>query len=301
MTPAPRHLAIALGALLLLPLAGCSDDSDPAAADGGTAVDAGPLTSQMQAVINKIKLPQKATDYAADLDGDGTKDNQIGLILEAFGSLASSFDSQDSVDKTISGGEMLVLLELFAPSATAAPKAELVVMVGSDPDSDPKNNFTGTAILAAQSGTGATLKGSIKSAKLSAGPGTVQLPLPVGSTPVVVSLKKTSVEATLTAKGMVDGVLRGAVAYGDVTGKLLPSLAAAMDKNYKDSTTSAAVKAMLQTFDGDSDGTITGTELQQNAVVGAVLKADVDSDGDGKVDAISVAAGFTAVVCNITK
>ena len=52
---------------------------------------------------------------------------------------------------------------------------------------------------------------------------------------------------------------------------------------------------------GNSDGKITADEIRNNALLKPLLAPDVDTDKDGKPDALSIGFGFTAVTCSINK
>ena len=88
----------------------------------------------------------------------------------------------------------------------------------------------------------------------------------------------------------------------DLDNKLLPGMATlANDAVGNPSVPQATKDLILNLLDTDNDGTITSTEIKNNALIGAVLAPDVDTDNDGTADALSVGIGFTAVTCTINK
>lgn len=256
----------------------------------------------MQTVINKINLPKSGKDYAIDLDGDGIKDNQIGLIVSTISLIGgASFNLQGDLDKQMAQGKVLMLFDLRAKSLVSDPGIKIQMLEGKDTDGNPADNFSGSETLAVDKTgpMGLILGGKILAGFLSAGPGNLMAPIPIGGVINNVSLKNTRLSALLTNKGMIKGQINGAIPMSDVNSKILPSLANDLDKTYK-STTDAGKKKILAAFDTDGNGTITGTDLKKNGLVGMILAADVDTDGDKTKDGMSLGIGFTAVKCKIS-
>ena len=291
---------------LLLAVA-CSDDSTGNNLDGGGgAADGGADTggggpSALQAVVNKLLLPKSEKEYAADLDGDGKQENQVGKLMAAFKALNPTYDAQADFNKFIADGKLLMLFDLKATGIANDANARLKFYLGVDTDGNAKNNFSGSAKLKVdpKGPKGLELKATIANRKLTAGPGTMSVPVPVGQTPTVVSLKATRVTATLATTGMASGKIIGAIPQADVDNKLVPALAGALDTTWKDKDTQPSTKKLLDGFDMDGDGTISGKDLKNNAIVGMLFSADVDLDGDKTKDALSMGVGFAGVTCKI--
>jgi hypothetical protein len=278
--------------------AACSDDGDTMVDAGITSDGSSTKTSALQAVVNSFTVPKTATEFTSDTDKNGTKENALGNIIAGFTPLLAGFDIQTTVGKYFTDGDIVLLLDVLAKDLTADPAMTLRVTEGTDPDKDPKNNFSGTAKLAV-SGSPADLSGTIVAGELKAGPGTVSVPLPVGLTAVTVSMKATEITATVSSTGMTTGVITGAVSQTELNAKLLPALAKALDVAWKDPTSDAATKSLIKTFDVNSDASITASDLKSSPIFSAVLKMDVDLDGDKTPDAFSLGMGFTAVPCQI--
>ena len=301
-------LCIAICLTLSLAIA-CSDDSTGSKLDGGGgggdqgADTGGGASSALQAVVSKLILPKSDKDYAADLDGDGKQENQVGKLLAAFKALNPTYDAQADINKAITEGNLLMLFDLKAKGIANDADAKLHFYLGADTDSDPKNNFSGSATLKPdpKSPANLELKAKIVTRKLTAGPGEMKIPVPVGATPTVVTLKNTTVTATLATTGMASGKIVGAIPQADVDGKLVPALAGALDSTWKKPDTSPATKNILKTFDEDKDGTISAKDLKNNAIVGLLFSADVDLNKDKTKDAISMGVGFAGVSCKIQK
>ena len=309
--------------VLALSGAGCSDDPKKIYNDGGVALDSyspseGGSPDQMvpdqtvtpdlppasssaaQTVINKLKLPASGAEYATDIDGNGTKDNQLGHIMGALKLMGgAAFDPQKDLDSQVKQGKILLLFDVKAKSIKDDAAMQLQFYLGSDLDSDATDNFNGTEEFGidSTSPTNLILPGSIASSKMAV-KGSLLVPIPIGTTPTTVTLKKASVTSTLSSTGMTSGVISGAIPFADVNKKLLPALAEQLDAAWK-SATDPTLKGLLGGMDTDKDGTIEGSDLTGNLLIGIFIKADVDTDGDKTMDAMSVGMGFTAVNCKI--
>jgi len=309
--------------VLALCWAGCSDDPVKKKNDGGVALDSytpneggspdllvpdqtvtpdlpPASSSALQTVVNKLLLPKSGNDYATDIDGNGTKDNQLGHIMGALALMGGgSFDPQKDLDSQVNKGQILLLYDVQAKSIKDDAAMQLQFFLGADLDSNPADNFSGTEEFGinSTSPTNLILPGSISGSKMAV-TGNLLVPIPIGTTPTTVTLKKASVKATLTSTGMTGGVINGAIPFADVNSKLLPALAGQLDAAWK-SATDPTLKGLLGGLDTDKDGTIEGSDLTGNLLIGIFIKADVDTDGDKTMDAMSVGMGFTAVTCKI--
>ena len=225
----------------------CSDDSTGGQLDGGGGtVDkgTGSSPSALQTVVNKLMLPKSDQDYATDLDGDGKKENQVGKLMAAFKTINPEYDAQADFNKFVADGKLLMLFDLKAKGINNDNDAKLKFYQGVDGDKDPKNNFSGSASLKIdpKGPQNLELKAKIASHKLTAGPGEMKIPIPIGTTPTLVTLKNTKVTATLATTGMASGVISGAIPQGDVDGKLVPALAKVLDDLWKAKDTKPATK-----------------------------------------------------------
>ncbi len=319
-----RRPRIAMSAIVIgLLAAGCGSSSDGAASDSGVtpaadtgiapAVDSGtlpvadsgttpppPEEPLLQSVLETMSLPTAVGEYAVDLDGSGAK-NQFGALLLAVASFG--MDLQPEIDRELDQGNLLVLMELLGSDLTTDSDVTIRAHLGEDTDGDAANNFSGSAVLkiAASSPSDATLTGAIAAGKLEAGPGTLLIPLPLGTKMVVVPLAKAVVKAQVSADGLTDGVLAGAMAKTDLDSKVLPGVVDLITEALADPNISQKNKdTMLQVLDADQNGKIEVSDLK-SGLIGSALAPDVDTDGDGAPDALSLGVGFTTVKCSIEK
>jgi hypothetical protein len=265
-------------------------------------------------VFDTITLPTAATaaTIGVDYDKDGTIDNALGAVLSAISGIAAGMDFQGVIDDSVNRGDLLQLLRIFATSLTTDPAA-LAASWGAQPKvcctstvpstcaSQAKTTcFSGSQTFSTQKGTGTFFSGAIASGKFSFGPTTMAFKLPLTPTTVVsLNLKAAYLKGTVSASGIASGVLAGAVSQSDLNTKVIPAIAVTLDTVVKDPLTDVTTKAMILTlFDTNSDGSISGTEIANNALIKTFLAGDVDVDSDG-VNELSLGLSYTAVAAKI--
>jgi len=308
---------------LVLCLAGCVDPSlggdaplDVAVADKApgpdlTAPDTLPpdmaipdlgisATSALQVVMDRIILPESGSDYCTDLDGNGTKENQLGMIMGALKLAGGAIDPQKELDTVMKQGQFLLLLDLKAHSIIQDSAVQVRCYLGQDLDSYPGDNFSGFEELGIDPASPSSLAmtGKVAMSQLVAGPGTIIIPVPISGSTSYLNLVKARMWADLSATHMKKGIVSGAVPMSEVDKKLLPVLANLLDLAWKGGASSQLAQ-LLAMLDTDKDKTIEASDLKNNALVGAFFAADVDTDGDKKMDSMSMGLGFTAVKCKI--
>ena len=195
-----------------------------------------------------------------------------------------------------------MLFELFAASLTDDPAAKVQFHIGSDLDSDPSDNFSGSEefSIAAASPPNVEMAAKLAAGKLDGGPGDFQVPIPMGISSTVVDLKQSRIAGDVSAAGIANGQISGAIPWTDVDQKLIPAIADMTDATYKSSTTPQGTKDIINLLlDLDHDGTVTADEIRNSGLLKIILKPDLDLDKDGTKDAMSVGMGFTAVSCTI--
>jgi hypothetical protein len=303
----------ALGLLTaLFALPACEDETS--GQPGGGNGDGG-VGNSVGMVVSQYKVPTteaEAKNFAYDIDGDGTVDNALGTILAALKAVAPGLDLQKEMDQNVQNGNVIMLMSLTADNLTASSSATLQTWTGKEKlccsakpcsATDAKQNcFSGANEHEPEvnSASNAVLNGAIAGATGTFGPGTVEVELPIGLWTARVKLLKAKVIGAVSATGMVDGKLAGAIAQTDLKNQVIPAVAKVLDGEMKDPTTSQANKdAIKKAFDADKDGNITAAEVEANAAVKAVMSGDVDADGDGKKEELSAAVGFTAVGAKI--
>ncbi len=274
-------------------------DGSPPPADG--PVRPPPTTSVLQVVINHFGIPTNSGEHALDLDGDSAVDNQLGAVFAVvLTAMGEGFDLQAEADRGLAEGKTLLMLDLLADDLVDSP-ARVRAHLGEDQDGNPADNFSGeeTLGISVESPKDIALDGEIKDGALRTA-GAVVMPFIVSGELVMLPFSRGRVEAQVTAAGMTQGIITGAMPMAAVNGTLMRVIAERVDESYKNPGSSADTKKQLgDLFDTNGDGTITATELSESPVVGILVKPDIDTDGDGVDDAMSAGFGFTAVPCTI--
>lgn len=303
--------------------AGCAFDTS------GCVVD--PAATDHTFVISAIDLPTSGAESLAlgfDLDGkpnDGV-DNQLGSVLASLGALSPSLDLQAAMNRQVDQGLFVLLVDVESTDlgnagASLSLYAGTTVMTPaacSDPsDVVCRQQFAGTGAFNVDPLTppAAKLKGSIASGQFNGGPGTISLRLTLGGATLSVPLHAARVQlAGLGADGWSTSgsKLGGAIAESDVTASVQPWIAnlvrAAFDTDCDVGGTppscgcvAASTGATFRNlFDKAPTQDCTLSDSEVASVIGAFLTPDVDLDGDGTNDALSLGVGVTGVAGSFT-
>ena len=252
-----RAAAIASAGLLSLALVTCGG--------GGTIVPEGP---HYHTVANKVFVPTnntQARNFGLDLNGDGTVDNQLGMVL---GTLAGmGFDIQGTIDKAVAEGSVTLLVDFQGKDFTNAAKAGLGVLLGQNPMPAACNTgetyscmtaggsactsgsagctcsgcghqFSGTATFDLATGQMLQqLPGPLVNGTFNGGPGQITLQIALASAmPITLDLIGAKAQAsgiTATSIGTTSGttttggaILAGALTQDDLNMKVIPAIQA---------------------------------------------------------------------------
>lgn len=298
----------------------------PGATDAGSdarSLDAGPPERRTY-VVSEIFLPEHAggaVQYGLDLDGDGAKDNALGQILAALSSAAgtANLSFQPSTDLGVGSATAIMLVEALAPSFTAGDISARV-LGGQHPipaacttPSDFSTcgmHLAGTGHFDVLPPTWPLLSGTVTAAVFDVGAGQSAFPFfPDGVSPVWVPLVGARIRATVSADGLMTGVLGGGIRQSDLNTIFLPAwqsaIAAAITRDCGGGprcVSNSPGEIYLMLFDADHDGAVTLVELATSSLLSTLLALDVDlldASGDpghdGTPDSLSVGIGFTAV------
>ena len=117
-----RGAAIAGAALLSLAMVTCGGTS--------TIIPEGP---HYHTVANTVLVPTnntQAREFGLDLNGDGTVDNQLGMVL---GTLAGmGFDIQGTINKAVAEGSVTLLVDYQGKDFTNTAKAGVAILLGQN-------------------------------------------------------------------------------------------------------------------------------------------------------------------------
>lgn len=288
--------------------------------DPSSCVDSGGTDDEY--VIDELLVPTSADDAVAmglDLDGNGQADNQLGKALVLF-------SLQTEVDTRLQRGDSILLADLRATDLTQATDAGVWVLNGDNPSPAPCSggicgqHLHGDATFGVATNTpdSSLVTGAVTAGHFDGGPGhiAVNLALSQSGQPLALDLIGAHVQADVSADGLTNGILAGAIPEEDMATDVLPAVAdvlaeiIAQDCPYQApdccvSQTNGDVLVSLLDTNGDCQVSV--SELANNTYVEQLLHADVDlrdNHGDynpgvdGVNDAVSLAVGFTATTAS---
>lgn len=310
----------AIGLLAALAVACGSDDIEPGSSDAALldapigsepdaalaidaqGPDAEPTPARHHWVTNALDLPTSLGEPEAlgfDLDGDGTVDNALGAALKLMADQGA--DAQPAADDAIGAGTLILLHSLTADDLVADDAASWRMLKG-DPATPPDFTGAGTFSVAADSPTDAVLDGTIEAGRFAGGPGVaiILVPFVPGTTPVLVHLAGALLRADVGSEGC-SGVVGGAITETELDTVVVPGLVNAMNERIAADcpggvcTPDSTGQQLLALFDTDHDGTVTEAEVRDSPFYTLLFRPDLDLDGDGVPESVSMGAGFTCV------
>ena len=237
------------------------------ACDGDATTDVtGPYTGATHRfVVDAVTLPRDATAalaVGADLDGDGTVENQLGAIT---GLLAVANDLSVDAASMIAAGGLASTVEITADDLTDDPRVA-VAYFGAD--GDP-----------ATAAGGALIDGRFLSNRTATtrAPGIARLRLPVftNSDPLTLPLDGMELELTPDGRGGYDGVVRGGIAQAAARAAAYAGLRQMF------ATEPDRHQVFLRGVDLDRDGVMTDAELDAS-IIATLVTADVQLFVDGR-------------------
>jgi len=300
------------------------------ACGGGDDDDGGTITGDHHTyVVSSVTVPDEASEsdqYSYDFDGDGDVDNQLGDVLIALRSAAGagSFDIQGSVDEAVNHGDILLLADVQSTALDNAGDAGLRVFYGANANPAPCLSDTDTVCgqhlaggasfeVASDSPTDAAIAGDIVNARFTGGPGNLALAIAFSGTVIKANLIEARAELTgISATGITSGKVAGGISDEELQTEVMPAVwmtltdilardctdATATNCGCADGSTGAT---LLSIFGNElEDCMMTLDELKANPLVSSLLRPDLDTDGDGTKDALSLGVGVTAVAGTYT-
>jgi hypothetical protein len=323
-----KHLPTLLLATIL-PLAGaCGSDGGD---DDGTIDPGGTDHTYVVSKVSVPTSPAEATTYGLDIDdkpndSNNGIDNQLGGVLANIGQLAMGIDVQGSIDEQVATGGIILLTNLLAKDLASASGVGMWVYLGENPNppacADANDTVCGKHLaggasfdISASSPQDATLAGKIVAGKFTGGPGTVTLQIALSAgNPIDLPLQKARAELTgISATGITGGKIGGAIAKTDLETKVYPAIAETVRTTFaRDCTvggdpngmpkcgcTGSTGPALQSTFDkSPADCMITDNEVV--VFISGLISPDIDLDGDGTADAVSLGVGVKAVAGTFT-
>ena len=262
-----------------------------AACGGEASTDVtGPYTGTTHRfVVDAVTLPRDATAalvVVADLDGDGTVEDQLGAIT---GLLAVANDLSVDAASMIAAGGLASTVEITADDLADDPSVA-VAYLGAD--GDP-----------ATAAGGALIDGGFRSNRTATTrvPGIARLRLPVftNSDPLLLPLDGMELELTPDGRGGYDGVVRGGIAQAAARAAAYAGLRQMF------ATEPDRHQVFVRGVDLDRDGAMSDAELDAS-IIATLVTADVQLFVDGRYapravgarpDSVSVALAIHLSPC----
>lgn len=251
-------------------LLGCAADLT----DGGEQT--GPCTTQ-RLRITSIHLPASGGEAATlgfDLDGDRVIDNQLGALNASLHAVYEAWDAEAWLTERLEAREVQWLAMVERCEGEREWRARLAR--GADEDGDGRPEIVDDGVPA--SGTGVAAEGGVGLVPVgyfADGAGMASDAAWEDGLSFTISVRE-GARSTMTL------VIGAAVELGDAA--LAPAAAFLTEELARGSL-------FAKTVDMNRDGTITVAELRASPSVATLLGADVDTDGDGTPDRLSI--GFS--------
>jgi len=267
-------------------------------------------------VIDHAHLPSnnnEARMYGLDLDGDGSVDNQLGMVVGTFAGMG--IPSQPALDHAIDTGAIEILADVEAADLTAGP-ATVALFDGANAMPAPcqgsgdtvcRKHLAGTATfeVASTSAHDTPLAGSIATTLLDAGPGSVHLRTMFLGAEADLALIGARIRLSQPSDAHVTaGIIAGGISQGEIDATLIPALQVAathqiaLDCSALTSPPGCGCadgstgKTFIGLFDTNQDCVVSNAEVANNSLIKALLAPDMTIDA---MPALSFGVGISAV------
>ena len=323
-----KHLPTLLLATLALPLAACGGDDG---GDGDGTID--PEGTDHTYVVSKVSVPTsgaQATMLGLDIDekendANNGIDNQLGMVIGNIGALAPDLDIQGSIDGQVDEGGIILLTNLKAKDLGSASGVGMWVYLGANPNPAPCADANDTVCRKHLAGGAsfdidpegpqdASLAGKIVAGKFTGGPGTVTLQIALSEgMPIDLPLQKARAELTgISATAITGGKIGGAIAKTDLETKVYPAIAETLRSNLAETcqppptgtpanncNCDASANQLREIFDTAPEDCVV-MDAEVVGFIAGLVSPDIDLDGDGVSDAVSLGVGVQAVAAVFT-
>ncbi len=302
-------------------------DSPVDAPEIDSPVDAPPVLVNHHFVVSRVEVPANAAQATAlglDIDGrpndaNNGIDNQLGSVLSSLAALSPATNIAASTIRAVDRGQILILADLAATDLTASPVASLRLDVGADPQPTPcagpndavcRRHLAGTGTFTRAPGIapGTPMPGAIVGSRFVGGPGAFVLPMAFGAAPIaMVPIASARAElAMIGGAGFASGKIGGAIRMADFNGVVVPAFHSMVDAVAAadcplprtpptcNCAPNSSGSTMLSLFDTDDNCTMTVVEVEN--LLGQLVVPDIDLDGNGAADAVSIGLGVVGVV-----
>ncbi|MBX3251066.1 MAG: hypothetical protein KF901_28065 [Myxococcales bacterium] len=273
-----------------------STERDAERPDAGSSVDEGERTSH---VVSFVRLPRRAHALGLDLNGDGTPDSAFGGLVELFADLDVSLTRP--LIRAIEDGRLRLLVE----TERRGRDATVVFQPGLEGPLDPSG---GGVYEASPDHAPTTFAGDATGDEgeivARAPTFTLRFPILDETSPIELTLRDVRFEGR-TSEDFLSGALGGGVRLDELRDGLFTPIAEFLDAwldadpGCPGACDDPRLAALLAMIDTGADGRIDADELATFGPIADRLAADLDLDGDGTLDAMSLGVELEAVAATI--
>lgn len=265
--------------------------------------DAGPDNvgdvEQMSHVVSFVRLPRRAHALGPDLNGDGTADSAFGGLIELFSELGISLTRP--MIRAVDEGRLRLLVE----TERRGRGATLVIHPGLEGPLDP----SGGGIYEVSPDRAPTtfigdFEGDEGDFAARADALTFHLPILEEASPIELTIHQARFEGR-AFDTFLSGALGGGVRLDSLRDGLFGPISELIDTwldadpGCPSACDDPRLAALLTMIDAGGDGRIDADELASFGPVADRLVPDLDLDGDGTLDAISLGVELEAVRATI--
>ncbi len=274
-------------------------------------------------LVSEVFLPdttESAQSIGVDMTGDGLVNNRLGSIISMLAATSPDFDVNDDVNDAIARAEIMIVLRLRTEQFGDDDVVLAQIFQGVvHNDATPLFDGQDTVALHADSALDDYVCGRLVGGELLAGPGTVRMPFPQpGMGLLMYNMQFLQLVGMTTADGWTEVMLGGGVPAEEIDTVLFPALQLWMNELIQEDPTGSMAEGMIELLDGTCNATIPGcedvvqgegecdntasppvitdTEIRCNMMMVQALSPDVDLDGDGTPDVISVGLRIESAV-----
>jgi hypothetical protein len=281
-------------------------------------------------IVSELVLPSGSggEDIGVDIDGDGTIDNKLGAIMGLIPESETS--PNDAVAESITNGSIIMLGRLVVSDWSLDQAMAVQIFQGNtDPTADAtEDNLTGSGnvLIDDNADRDLYLCGELVDGFVLAGPDEVVVSLSFSDMNLDITLNRAQIiadEVAMTQSDWTDVMIGGGISKQTLDNDLIPALVDWLNEatvadpdggigefvtGSLDSNCSNAVEGCESVvngegecapWDGNSETVLTETEMKCSSLFATALKPDVDIDGDGVNDLLSLGVKVSAISVTI--
>jgi hypothetical protein len=275
---------------------------------GDPGPDARPIEREdRDYVLSRLILPttgEEAIDAAFVLPGSTEPVNAMGFLIVSMLDLLEGIPVQAELDANHAAGVSLQVVRVYSAAPTfndTQAETQFADVVDADEPADASNDFGGAGQFRLGGGafepyTDAELEGGVLAGDHADGSVVYGFALIAGQPVMRVTVEHPHIELTMTEDGL-EGRAGGMLTVATLHGEVYPVIAQLVTRAITEGTPNAATLTSI--FDADSDMDVTVEELMASPTLQSLTRPDVDVDGDGVGDYLSVAIRAEAVRAEI--